>query len=142
MTSQERINSANGLRKSRIITIGSVAILGVLGMVMLGGCPSGNSSDPPGPNQVFMRAIAFDPAEITITVGESVTWTNQDFIIPHTATSGNPGDADLGSVFKSALLTTNGTFTHTFDTVGEFVYFCEVHPVMMRDAKVIVIPTE
>ena len=86
-----------------------------------------------------MRSIAFDPTEITIGVGESVTWTNMDFV-PHTATSGNPGDADLGSVFGSANLFQSGTFAHTFDEPGEFVYFCEVHPVMMRDAKVIVVP--
>ena len=84
-----------------------------------------------------MRSIAFDPVEITISLGESVTWTNMDFI-PHTATSGNPGDDDLGAVFRSARLSQGATFTHTFSEAGEFVYFCEVHPVMMRDAKVIV----
>ena len=89
-----------------------------------------------------MRSVAFDPPEITITVGESVTWINKDFLIPHTATSGSPGEADMGSVFRSALLGTDDSFTHEFDTVGEFVYFCEVHPVMMRDAKVIVLPAE
>ena len=60
-----------------------------------------------------------------------------DFI-PHTATSGNPGDEDLGSVFRSAGLPQGETFTHTFNEAGEFIYFCEVHPVMMRNAKVIV----
>lgn len=114
-----------------------MVFLGTCGVVMLGGCPAVGD---PGDNQVFMRAIAFDPPEITITAGESVTWTNKDLIIPHTATSGNPGDADLGSVFQSVLLSTDQTFTHTFETAGEFVYFCEVHPVMMRDAKVIVLP--
>ncbi len=84
-----------------------------------------------------MQAIAFEPMEITIQAGESVTWTNQD-LVPHTATSGNPGDADLGSIFQSALLSQGGTFSHTFNDAGEFVYFCEVHPGMMRDAKVIV----
>lgn len=104
------------------------------GLALIGGCPSG---DPPGPNEVFMRAIAFDPSEITISAGESVTWTNKD-VVPHTATSGNPGDEDLGSLFRSSLLSLGQTFTHTFNEPGEFIYFCEVHPVMMRDAKVIV----
>ena len=104
------------------------------GLLVLGGCPQGGD---PGPNEVFMRAIAFDPAEITIGVGESVTWTNRD-LLPHTATSGNPSDADLGSIFRSELLFQGGTFTQTFNEAGEFNYFCEVHPVMMRDAKVIV----
>ncbi|MCH8241989.1 MAG: hypothetical protein IH897_05190 [Planctomycetes bacterium] len=59
-------------------------------------------------------------------------------LIPHTATSGNPGEAGFGSIFRSANLSTGGIFTHTFNEVGEFVYFCEVHPNMMRDAMVIV----
>lgn len=101
---------------------------------MVGGC---SSTEPPSANEVFMRQIAFDPPEITIHVGETVTWTNMD-IVPHTATSGNPEDADFGSVFQSALLGINDSFTHTFDEPGEFIYFCETHPVAMRDAKVIV----
>ncbi len=126
--------SAEGLGKLSITGFVLAAAPAVAGLAVIGGCPSG---DPPGPNEVIMRAIAFDPPEITISAGESVTWTNRD-IVPHTATSGNPGDADLGSLFKSSLLTLGQTFTHTFNEPGEFIYFCEVHPVMMRDAKVIV----
>lgn len=104
------------------------------GLAVVAGCPS---SEPPGQNEVFMRGIAFDPMEITIRAGESVTWTNMDFV-PHTATSGNPGDADAGSIFDSGTLTLGSAFSHTFNEPGEFVYFCQVHPTMMRDAKVIV----
>ena len=109
----------------------AVAGVGTLAIV---GCPAGGE---PGPNEVFMRSISFDPQEITIGVGESVTWNNRD-IVPHTATSGNPGDDELGSIFRSARLFQGETFAHTFNEAGEFVYFCEVHPGMMRDAKVIV----
>lgn len=111
-----------------------VTAVGITGLTTLTGCPTGES---PGANQVFMRAIAFDPMVITITAGETVTWTNMD-LVPHTATSGNPGDADLGSIFRSALLPLGQTFTYTFNDVGDFVYYCEVHPIMMRDARVIV----
>ncbi len=111
-----------------------LATSAILGTAAIKGCSSGAV---PGANQVFMQALAFDPAEITIQVGESVTWTNQDFV-PHTATSGNPEDGDFGAIFRSAQLGRGGTFTHTFNDEGEFVYYCEVHPVTMRDAKVIV----
>ena len=30
------------------------------------------------------------------------------------------------------------SFTHQFNDVGEFVYFCQVHPTMMFGAKVTV----
>ena len=121
-------------RKQFVLGLAAVTAAAA-GTLMVGGCPAGGE---PGPNEVFMRSIAFDPTEITIGVGESVTWTNMDGFIPHTATSGNPGDDDLGAVFRSARLSQGATFTHTFSEAGEFVYFCEVHPVMMRDAKVIV----
>ena len=124
----------SNLKKRTLVVVASFAVVGVVESVILGGCPSGEA---PGPNEVFMRSIAFDPPEITIQAGESVTWTNMDFV-PHTATSGNPGDADFGSVFQSARLSSGETFIHTFDEPGEFIYFCEVHPNMMRDAKVIV----
>lgn len=124
------------MKKLRFLTalgLGVGTVVG-LGAIIISGCGGGGD---PAANEVFMQAIAFNPMEITIQVGESVTWTNQD-IVPHTATSGNPGDADLGSIFQSALLLQGGTFTHTFNDAGEFIYYCEVHPVMMRDAKVIV----
>lgn len=126
------MNRIRTMRKRAALT--AAAVLAVSAS-MVGGCPS---TEPPGANEVFMRQIAFDPPEITINVGESVTWTNIDIIVPHTATSGNPEDADFGSVFQSARLGINDSFTHSFDEPGEFIYFCEVHPVMMRDAKVIV----
>ena len=118
-------------RNMYMVVLAPLVIGGALVMV---GCPV---SGEPGANEVFMRSISFDPQEITILAGESVTWNNRD-IVPHTATSGNPGDAGFGSIFRSAQLAQEETFTHTFDDVGEFIYFCEVHPVMMRGAKVIV----
>ena len=136
MLDKQRQGPTSHLKPRRVICGTAVVLLAVAAIPVLGGCPSGGE---PGTNEVFMRAIAFDPEEITISAGETVTWTNMD-IVPHTATSGNRGDADLGSVFRSANLFQGGTFAHTFDEPGEFVYFCEVHPVMMRDAKVIVLP--
>ncbi len=121
-------------RRKRVILGLILATWVVAGGVAIEGCGGGGD---PGPNEVFMQSIAFNPMEITIQAGESVKWTNQD-IVPHTATSGNPGDADLGTIFGSVRLGQGGTFTHTFNDEGEFVYFCEVHPGMMRDAKVIV----
>lgn len=121
-------------RKSSVIGPISSLSLAIGVLLLTGGCPTG---PPPGANEVFMRGIAFDPLEIVIDVGESVTWTNMD-TVPHTATSGSPGDGDFGSVFRSAQLSRGETFTHTFDESGEFIYFCEVHPGVMRDARVIV----
>lgn len=76
----------------------------------------------------------FDPAEITVTAGDTATWTVTKSIgEPHSVTSGKPGDADAGSGFDSGItLKDDGqSYQHTFDTPGTFDYFCVVHPVEM-----------
>jgi plastocyanin len=80
---------------------------------------------------------SFQPADIVIRQGDTVTWTvTQSIGEGHTVTSGTPGASDAGSVFDSGLasidnLKDNGaTFSFTFDTPGSYAYFCRVHPTM------------
>ena len=76
----------------------------------------------------------FNPAEITVTAGDTVTWTVTKSIgEPHSVTSGKPGDADAGSGFDSGItLKDDGqSYQHAFDTPGTFDYFCTVHSAQM-----------
>jgi plastocyanin len=76
---------------------------------------------------------AYSPNPITINRGENVTWANEDFL-PHTVTSGTPdqmGTAESGQDFDSGFIGTKSSFTHTFETRGEFDYYCELHPNMV-----------
>ena len=68
------------------------------------------------------------PAEISVGVGETVTWNNVD-TAAHTVTSGSAVDGPDG-VFDSSLFMAGTTFEHTFDAEGEYPYFCMVHPWM------------
>jgi len=70
----------------------------------------------------------FLPGEVTIGVGESVTWHN-DSTAAHTVTSGNPENGPDG-LFDSSLLLGGDTFSHTFTEAGEYQYFCSIHPWM------------
>jgi plastocyanin len=90
---------------------------------------------------VRMVGIAFVPKEVTIQLGQSVRWTNDDAVL-HTATSGAPGDADAGAYFDSPLLRDGDTYTFTFKELGTYVYFCRTHPSTpaMVDAIIIVEP--
>lgn len=88
---------------------------------------------------VEMINTAFSPETITIRVGQTVRWTNLDFLV-HTVTSGSPGAMDAGSVFESGNLARNQLFSRTFTEPGDFIYFCEFHPFDMRDAHVVVEP--
>ena len=71
-------------------------------------------------NVVLIENHSFNPASLTIKVGDSVTWTNRD------SASHNVIFAD----FESDLLKKEDSFTHTFDTAGTFTYICGPHPYM------------
>jgi len=76
------------------------------------------------------------PSVVTIGVGETVTWSNDD-TAAHTVTSGNlsvdPNNVgvSLPSGFDSSLFMAGATFEVTFDEAGTFDYFCLVHPWMV-----------
>jgi plastocyanin len=83
---------------------------------------AGPATTTAGGAQVVIKSTAFDPATVTIKVGESVTWTNQD-PINHTVV------ADNGE-FKSGELANGDTFSFTFDKAGTYAYHCSIHPSM------------
>lgn len=70
----------------------------------------------------------FVPNRVLLTVGDEVTWTNDD-TAAHTVTAGSAADGPSG-VFDSSLFMAGTTFSHKFDAKGEFPYFCMVHPWM------------
>jgi plastocyanin len=72
---------------------------------------------------VDIPEIAFEPADITVKAGTTVTWTNSDDI-PHTVTKeGGPG-----AEFDSGDLDPGSTFEQTFDAPGKVDYVCTIHP--------------
>ena len=87
------------------------------------------------PNSATLGDKAYVPNPAEVKVGESVTWTNDDSQI-HTATSGTVGGEDSGSVFDSGILSPKATFDFTFDTAGEYDFYCTLHPQMF--GKVVV----
>ena len=91
--------------------------------------PSGSST--PGCDETNE---CFIPAEVTVNVGETVTWSNDDSAA-HTVTSGTPTGGPDGT-FDSSLFMADTTFSHTFDNAGEYRYFCMVHPWMTGKIQV------
>ena len=71
---------------------------------------------------VTISGLAFLPPSVTVTEGDTVTWTNEDGM-PHTAT-GSGGSFDTGTLADGA----SGAVT--FDTAGTFAYICSIHPTM------------
>jgi plastocyanin len=127
----------------RALTVGLAVAGGAVALNGLGRAASGAASNPSGAPapapcasatpaagaKVTIANFAFDPAEITVPVGATVTWTNQDDV-PHTVTS------DDKTTFGSSGLDTGDTFQFRFSKPGTYGYFCSIHPMMT--GKVIV----
>lgn len=78
-------------------------------------------------NNVNIDNFSFLPAEITIEVGESVTWENiedPDDNIKHTVTSVGAGGLNSGT------LESGEKYTKQFTEEGTFQYQCTIHPSM------------
>ncbi len=70
----------------------------------------------------------FLPYEVSINVGDTVTWLNDD-TAAHTVTSGTAADGP-SDVFDSSLVMAGSSFSFTFNEAGTYEYFCMVHPWM------------
>ncbi|MBI1177783.1 CHRD domain-containing protein [bacterium] len=72
-----------------------------------------------GPN----ASLTFSPANVTIQAGDTVTWQWAAGL--HSTTSGNPGAPD--GLWDSGVIGAGSTFSHTFNTTGNFPYYCTPH---------------
>ncbi len=77
--------------------------------------------------QVTIDNFTFTPPELTVKVGDTVTWTNHDDI-PHTVVSAGK--------FRSKAMDTDNSFSFTFTAAGDYKYFCSLHPHMTGTIKV------
>ncbi|HYO07288.1 MAG TPA: plastocyanin/azurin family copper-binding protein [Phototrophicaceae bacterium] len=78
----------------------------------------------------------YDPSNAEVDLGTEVKWTNDDKNMPHTVTSGNPESGPTG-VFDSGIMNGDGSsFEHTFDSQGEYEYYCTLHPWMIAKITV------
>jgi plastocyanin len=78
--------------------------------------------------KVGIDNFIFNPGTITVRVGTTVEWENNDDI-PHSI-------VESTSEFHSAALDTEDKFSFTFTRAGTFEYFCGLHPYMV--GKVVV----
>ena len=70
-----------------------------------------------------IKNMTFTPRTIEITAGTTVIWRNNEDQLPHTVT------ADDAS-FDSGILGPGATWSHTFETPGEYPFHCTPHPFM------------
>ncbi len=107
-------NRLTGLLAALLLLVGGLTI----------SSPAGASITAQGETVVVEAADGnvFEPATITINVGDTVTWRNTDDV-PHTSTSDD-------GVWDSGALAPGEEFSFTFEEAGTYPYFCEFHPGM------------
>lgn len=86
--------------------------------LLLGGC----SSREPGAHIVSIRGFQYAPSALTVAVGDTVTWVNED-LVPHTVTSSEQG-------FDSGGIETSQSWQFVAADTGRFRYICTFHPAM------------
>jgi plastocyanin len=70
-----------------------------------------------------LTTTAFSPSPLTVAVGTTVTWTNND-VATHDARADNGG-------FTTPLIAPGGSASVKLTAAGTFVYHCSIHPGMV-----------
>jgi len=77
---------------------------------------------PPRSYAVSIKNFAVQPATLVVSMGDTVVWTNGDFV-PHTATARD-------SAWDSKSIDANGTYRWVARAPGKHTYICVFHPNM------------
>src|SRR5918998_2543124 len=97
-------------RLSYIITL---LVIGLLLGVTSAGAQSNQQT-------VSIRDFSFQPAQLSVEPGTTVTWTNEGNE-PHTVTADN-------ALFDSGVLYPGDSYSVRFDGMGTVSYYCTLHP--------------
>jgi len=96
----------------------SLGTHGPVGGFVLAAVPKG-----PQTHTIVIREAKFQPAALTVKVGDTVNWRNDD-IVPHTATSTGP------KKFDSGILPVGSSWKYVATRRGSYFYNCTLHPNM------------
>lgn len=90
--------------------------------------PTG-AADPQAP--YFWQSIkdGSTDGDVEILIGDTIKWSNSD-TAAHTVTSGTPQDGP-DDIFDSGLFPPGQSFEYQFTEIGQYPYFCIVHPWMV-----------
>jgi plastocyanin len=120
-----------------------LVVAGASAALSLGGC-LGLTPDENPDYDIGMTPSAYDPAELTVSVGDEVVWENSGSRT-HTVTAYEEGIPDEAEFFASGGYETEEAarnawqeslgggieagerYTHTFEVAGEYQYFCIPH---------------
>jgi plastocyanin len=106
-------------RRARWLVLGFAAVL----LAGAGSC----GRRAPRTHEVVIRAMAFEPAALSVELGDIVVWKNEDFF-PHTATA--------AGAFDSGSIASQGVWRYETRARGTHAYVCTLHPTMKGELTV------
>ncbi len=121
---------ASRRRTAAVLVAGIVIGALILGAFVWMTGPGLAPNAPQNSTTVVIKGFAFSPAVLTVPVGTTVTWVNEDNVY-HTVTSDVPGGA-----LQSPNIQQGERWTFMFMEDGTYEYHCIPHPFMT--AKVVV----
>ena len=105
--------------------------MGVMVVVLALGLGTISSVSQAAETSVSIQNLSFQPADLSINLGDTVTWTNDD-PEDHTVTAAQPSGA-----FDSRTLVPGAKFSQTFNQAGTYTYVCRLHHNMDGRIRVI-----
>ena len=81
--------------------------------------------------------LAFVPAEVTVSVGSTVTWNFDGSTAVHNARSTNEVPADPSWEPFDTGFKISGTASRQFTALGEYTFVCDAHPAMVGKITVV-----
>jgi plastocyanin len=80
---------------------------------------------------------SYDPNPLIIGPNTTIIWHNADEIL-HTVRSGLGAEDNMsGKEFDFPIIMPGKTYIHTFSEIGEYPYFCVLHPAMVGNIIII-----
>jgi plastocyanin len=133
------------MRDNLFPAYGTILIVILVLTLIIGGCTTAPQTPVPqetlspvtttiqptaaGEVTIIIENYAFNPPEITIPVGTTVTWLNQD-PFDHQVTNDATASYERGAIFRSAPLSEGESYAFIFNTSGTYPYYCAIHPFM------------
>jgi plastocyanin len=108
-------------RRTKLIERATVALATLGGMLLGIGCAP-EPRTRPSVRQVIIREMRYEPASMTVAVGDTVEWVNRD-LVPHTATAHS-------LEWDSANIESDASWRTVVRKRGLFPYACLFHPGM------------
>lgn len=122
--------------KNTIITIIVIVVVVLIGLVIYyaykskySSSNSNSNSAPQAANEVLIQNFAFNPANLSVKVGDTVTWRNDD-------SAAHSIEGITNTSMKSNDLNIGDTYQFTFDKNGTFEYICGTHTYMKGSVTV------